>query len=72
MFADSSEMIFIVEVESEDARMIVSSQCFVAILSACVVSEWPLQFAETLEELLEVWFVQTAIGWQVFVVVGES
>lgn len=71
MFPDSSEVGFVFEVKPEDACMVVGTECLVSVFTACVVSELPFVFSETLEELLEVWFVKTSVFWEVFFVVSE-
>lgn len=71
MFADFSERNLVVEVETEDTRVVVSALCRVPVFAAGVVSERALVVSQTLEEFLQVRLVEAPELREVFVVVGE-
>lgn len=67
VLADSSEVNFILEVDTEETGMVVSSLSFVAIFAASEMPEGPEVMAETLEEFLKVRLVEGPV-WREFLV----
>lgn len=71
MFSDLSEVDFIVEVHSEQARMVVRALKPVAVFAASVIAEGAFLFSETFEEFLEVCRLETPKFGKVLIVVRE-
>lgn len=71
MFADFSERDLVVEVETEDTRVVMSALCRVSVLSTCVIAERAFVVAQALEELLEIRLVEAPELREVFIVIGE-
>lgn len=71
MVTDFSEGEFIVEVESEDTRVVVSALGRFSVLSASVVAEFSSMVAKSFEELLNIRLVEAPETREVIVGVGE-
>lgn len=71
VFADASKLDFVVEVDTEDACVVMSSLRVVAVFSTRVVPEGTDAFSESVEELLQMKLGQTSILWQILVRVCE-
>lgn len=67
----STEWDAVIEVQPKDTGVIMRSISLFAVFPASVISERPHVFAESLEEALEMWFIERAMRWQVLVVVSE-
>lgn len=72
ILADPSKWNFVVEVDSENARVIVCSVCEVSVFPARVVAECSEFLSQAFEKALEMWLVEAAPLGQMFIVVGES
>lgn len=71
MFSYLSEVDFVVEVESKEARMVVRSLESVAVFSARVIAEGTESLPEALKEFLKVCLLQTPVFGKVLLVIRE-
>lgn len=69
--ADLAEFDFVMEVEAEDARMIVCTIAGFAVFPACVIPERSAFITQTFEEALQVWLVEAPVLGEIFVVIRE-
>lgn len=69
MFPDLTEVDFVVEVESKEARVVVCTFSSFAVFAARVVAEGTFTLTESLEKASQVIFLQTSVLGKVVVIV---
>lgn len=69
--ANTFEYSFVMEVKTEDARMVVCSIRFLPVFPARVVFKWPDVLSKSFEEFLKVGLVQAPKFREILVIVRE-